>query len=595
MQILNFSSISGGVPSNSNSVEMSQTDDSPKRKNYTEEEKLAILKYVIIKGRTSRPRAKELKVPPRTIRRWQASVVKGENLNSLGRPEKITPELLETIKKHFTVDGIVMNFEDFKKLVFEEHASILIKRGEVPGDTRKQLSDTSLRKIIKTLDLRIGNADPVTKNRNVAHLDVRSFITFAAAALLVSKMCKPELIINMDSTQLACMPTKEKKIKSVYRTRAIVQEPSFQQPIAVQEVQGTKLTQFYIKTFHIISAGGYSAEPIYVLADENLATGAMEIFKVPGLGMSTLPENYGYVIFSKHRGCCASFYKWIYTEIVPSFVKRISAAKAYDADETAYFQIDGESPQVSNLLDEDTRCVLQESNIIVGKAPAATSAWTQPLDAGHIFLAAKTTSRGKSAKYKVFGKNILSRLDHLFANRKGFAPSQLGDKARESILRAQYCFHSALRTQSILDSFSVVGLHDIHTGTFNLETIQRQFPSVVTKENELTIGEKLAFFSRVLEEKGEITDEDMDRAGIEKTQNKSLLTPICRRHIFLTSPEFLRYEARRKLALKKQSNQRRSEKRASKRQEESESEEEAEISDCEEKRTKRARKYLGIG
>jgi hypothetical protein len=56
-----------------------------------------------------------------------------------------------------------------------------------------------------------------------------------------------------------------------------------------------------------------------------------------------------------------------------------------------WFQLDGEQVQIECYSHPATVDILRDSNIVVGKLPASTTAVTQPCDAGNCFKSAKCT------------------------------------------------------------------------------------------------------------------------------------------------------------------------------------------------------------
>lgn len=58
-----------------------------------------------------------------------------------------------------------------------------------------------------------------------------------------------------------------------------------------------------------MSAGGFTADPIYILADNNMQKQDFDVYAVPGLHGNTGMVGTGYVVFCKTRCCNQAFYE----------------------------------------------------------------------------------------------------------------------------------------------------------------------------------------------------------------------------------------------------------------------------------------------
>jgi hypothetical protein len=64
---------------------------------------------------------------------------------------------------------------------------------------------------------------------------------------------------------------------------------------------GTQLTGHFVKFDGCVTVGGMSAPPIYILADDNMKEGEIDVHEVPGLGLGTDVNGLGYIVFAKTR------------------------------------------------------------------------------------------------------------------------------------------------------------------------------------------------------------------------------------------------------------------------------------------------------
>ena len=83
------------------------------------------------------------------------------------------------------------------------------------------------------------------------------------------------------------------------------------------------ITDYFIKYILIITAHGMQSEPIYMLADENMAEDEVRHYRVQGLGIGTQVNRLGHLIITRTRCANKSFYKWLLTDILIPFVEDI--------------------------------------------------------------------------------------------------------------------------------------------------------------------------------------------------------------------------------------------------------------------------------
>jgi len=83
--------------------------------------------------------------------------------------------------------------------------------------------------------------------------------------------------------------------------------------------------KFTIKYTLVINAGGLQSDPVYLLADENMTEEEFPVYCVPGLGVGTNFDNVGYVVLTKTRAGNVAYNKWLFTNIMLSWVDKLRA------------------------------------------------------------------------------------------------------------------------------------------------------------------------------------------------------------------------------------------------------------------------------
>ena len=197
------------------------------------------------------------------------------------------------------------------------------------------------------------------------------------------------MIINSDATQFTVGGNVKKKTEVVYSNS---RNTSYE-PLKVLPDQREGLTAYSIKYYAIISAGGYVANPIFIIADEHMNEDDIAIYEIAPMGLSTNPHCKGYLVFCKTRRLNKEIYEWMAEEVMIIFIKEIKTSQELPEDSLVYTNIDGEDLQLKTLIDLRIQAILKDNNIVTGKPPGSTSSITQPCDARSFFRATKTALR----------------------------------------------------------------------------------------------------------------------------------------------------------------------------------------------------------
>ena len=99
----------------------------------------------------------------------------------------------------------------------------------------------------------------------------------------------PELIFNWDATQF--IMSDDLDTKGLY----ISTEKAHDEALTSE---GTGTVGFAVKLYHLHNAAGYSAMPVFVVADESMEEEDFKCFLVNGLGNCTSMDSKGWVCFT---------------------------------------------------------------------------------------------------------------------------------------------------------------------------------------------------------------------------------------------------------------------------------------------------------
>ena len=156
----------------------------------------------------------------------------------------------------------------------------------------------------------------------------------------------------------------------------------------------------FIKQYFLVSASGFLAPPLFIFSlDKILADDEIIILEINGLSFSFSGNSPGYIVFMRTRTSNEQFNKFLFRTYIIDFVKQCrSKVPGTDGQAPFYMVIDGEASQLNALDDPETRQMICDNRIDIGKGPASCSGVCgNALDCGNVFKATKTSLKGKTA------------------------------------------------------------------------------------------------------------------------------------------------------------------------------------------------------
>ena len=309
---------------------------------------------------------------------------------SVGRPPFLGSAELANVKKEVSAGIHNISRAEFSNIIQSELISKVTKESGVAACSIRPLSRRTVTRKIEQMGLKLGYAEQTTDARAVATANKYNAVSVAVAHFLAMPLTNAHIAINADGTSYQTGGALTDKIQVIY-------DPEEQKarggPLKVLPVKGSILTAFFIKFYLCMNATGTTAPPIYIIADDNMVAGAIDVHLVPGLGIGTDLRADGYVVFSKTRAVNEEFYRWWFVTIYTKFVIDLRIRFNVDDSVPSYFTLDGEDTQIKPLQTPTMASLCVEHNIIIGKPPASTTSITQPADAGKVFLSSKTKKR----------------------------------------------------------------------------------------------------------------------------------------------------------------------------------------------------------
>jgi len=410
------------------------------------------------------------KISVSTLYGWISIIRSGNKLLDNGRPPIIAEEHLSKIE-----DFITSSKTSISASIFEDEVH---KYAVVTAQNRKNISESQVhrpsRRTFKTLEKRLniktGNAELTTNARAIACADVRNAVSMCAAQHLMVPLVDHYLILNMDATQYKVGNNSNEKTKVKFISR-----PSLGKSLQVtKDKENSGITSFFIKHYLLISAGGVAADPVYIIADDNMCKEDIDVHMVLGLGNGIGLGNKGYVIFSKTRCANVKFYKWFNTTILIEFIKDLKALRNLPFESMTWFQLDGEAVQIECYQSSEMLQTLCDNHVVVGKPAASTTQISQPCDIGDCFKATKTKVKNTTDGDVAMDTHMLERLTTVYNAHQNTTPglkmpTSHVKMGKHGLLRVQIASKSAVSNKTIKDSFSRAGIYNSSNKLFYYE------------------------------------------------------------------------------------------------------------------------------
>jgi len=309
----------------------------------------------------------------------------------------------------FNIESTVLH-DELHKLAIETTQS----RKKVAESQVKRPSNRTVGRICKSLNIKSGNAELTTNARAIACADVRNAVSMCAAQHLMVPLVDHYLILNMDATQYTVGGSSKGKKKVQFINR-----PTKGKALkAKKDSSDSGITSYFIKHYLLMSAGGVSSDPVYVIADDNMTKDDIDVHEVSGLGHSIALGNKGYVIFAKTRCANVKFYEWFNKTILTQFIAEIKAFRNLPIHALTWFQLDGEAIQIECYQSPEMIQLLNENFVVVGKPAASTTEISQPCDIGDCSKATKCKVKNISNDDVAMETHMLERLNKVYNDHK---------------------------------------------------------------------------------------------------------------------------------------------------------------------------------
>ena len=485
--------------------------------------------------------AEHFGLPRRTANRYLTMAASNTpHLTTVGRPKMLNVSDLDILKNMVSPD----NPYHIKEQEFIDKIVVL---GENNKRTRSDAFSTFttpsvrfLGRLKEELGIKTGNGSIKTQARTRELASKANTIAFAGLLGAIIPLVPPEMVLNTDATQFGSGTIMQDKEKCVYRG------PRPKEGLKIQFQEGDrKQSQIIsIKWYPTFSSGGFGWHPVYIVEDDEMEEGDIDIHTIMGLGYMPVAGNRAFVAYCKSRAQLnVAYYKWHALEVLIPFVDHIREIYGFSLEVPAYHQLDGETNQIKAYADPATLEAIQSRNIIQAKQNPSQTETEQPNDAGDVFRANKGALKAVTDDHVKHEITLLAKLDEAFASHRAAMKAkipgytglsyQIAKNAKWALLRIRYAHMHVMTAKLIRDGFARVGMVP-----YSVEVIVANCTTKFTRAEYMQLMDALPRLIKIFRLKGQLTWKDILSVGIDLLGdvNKDEVSLTHKRCIVLTNP-----------------------------------------------------------
>jgi len=399
----------------------------------------------------------EYGVSEKTFYRWKNKIEKGTELHQTpGRNPKLDIVAVKALQDRvldLQRQSLTPPNHQFQEIVLELANETSERRNEAPLVT--SISTTTLKRVkqqAKTKSKTANNGTAATK-REMS--DPRNFFVTALIHNKFGVHILPGRHSNMDASLYCCG-----------QDGAIVKVNAVDDPqnagVELQRADRPEDTHgIYVKVINIIANLGHLADPVFVVALEDLDSDECLWLTLPGWGTSTSPSSCLHIALVKSRASMGGIYEHLLEHII-DFLKELRKYTQSDEDEDAdnpgkmVFTFDGEYQQLVECCRINARKLFDEQNCITIKGGASLTPLSNALDAGGLQKGTKKASRHASPESYMDKERAeaLEKKLSSFLESKGKKVTPLWlNQVSAAVLRLKYAYGKVVTQELIINSF----------------------------------------------------------------------------------------------------------------------------------------------
>jgi hypothetical protein len=280
---------------------------------------------------------------------------------------------------------------------------------------------------------------------------------------------------------------------------------------------------------------------VFVLADASLNENDLYVYKVFGLSTENGPDAFGYVCFTQTRCANDKFFKWLNEAVLIPFITRLRLNYRLTTNPNAFVFCDGEHVQIIEYFTDETKKLLDDENVIVGKLAASTTAVSQACDAYKMF--SNTHKRAGTIVMEEVNNctGLQAQLNFMFQEyqhdtRHGYKAS-LKSKALIGLVKCYLAIVKELKAPLVCKSFSRIGMQlDGDRGWHvNAKQVFLQFSQTLHTNHMVNLYSKIDFGIKCYHTRGEMTDAELRTFDVARDLFDSSIDSSVRDSLTLSS------------------------------------------------------------
>jgi transposase len=521
----------------------------------TLDQRLWFIEQVNACGASISDLARRYNLNAKTITSWARNHRQGRPIHcGKGRPLIITEGVKQRVKSVLQGSTYKLQKHEFAETV-QEAVDGALKEAGIATELRKKLSHRSLGRVEAALDIGTTKAEYTTGARADATASIRNFVSHAVMVFhqLHMRNVPGRLVLNSDGSCYTVGYRNNKIVEvKILKTEEEVYQISQKYCQTLPSKGDANIGAYTIKYYAFIGAMGSVFDPIFIIQDEDMGAEDMDVYEVPGLGVSTHVDTKGYIVFMNSRAGNIKFFTWFMEEIVVGVVKHIKQVhhRTVAADAPAFLQLDGEPIQIACLKSASTLEKLAAHNIDVGKSFHSGTAVAQPCDAGNLFRGSKAVNKSLH-NFDVDDRDVHNDVKQVIkshnikmnASATGSKQKQKGLTARHvtmasmGIMRIAHSLAVATNKRTVIQSFKATGNYP-----YDLNRILSNFrgPPITMAQRDIIKNVFPTLVARYATA-GELSEKDYDELNIPKDpkeggKSRDIRVIYQRRSLLFTHP-----------------------------------------------------------
>lgn len=422
----------------------------------------------VLSGRYSPKQAAEkFHVTAKSASVWKNMLESGTYMHEEShRPSFIEKKLLTEVldaTKQKQETGVCFNKRSFHDTLV--HAAVETAAEE--GHTPKQLTPRYVTDLKRENDVHSGKGEVIDHAHEIALRDPRHAASFAAMQHFLHQHIPRGLFFNLDKTRFDLRKIDTEKTDAVW----IGERPGTVK--CEDPYEHGSVGNCSVHCLILASDFGKLADVVYIVKDKYMAENEIDHYITPCLNTSTTAAGVAHLFFV---GCVGHnrdpVLEWLLTNLLVDFATDVRHSLAKHNRVPVSLTMDGDPLQLQVTARQSVSDCLLLNDVWLSKSPPSCTPWCQALDAGNLFLSAKTKFRYLrdhdyehndpdecSELWSIFKEHVKKWPHRMLKNKQG--SSELGKyfaDAQKCLLMACAAMRATFTCSTAKNSFITTGI-----------------------------------------------------------------------------------------------------------------------------------------